>query len=200
MSGHRSLGFYPANHFFFVSLIREPVARALSLFNHYTQPQNGLNNAAQLVNEKLLHLWRQRGLQPDDLYQSIKQSRKFKYEINNQQCRYLSSGDGVLAQVYGQYIGYSHSKSFQTARDSLLNINCLIGMQENIKPFAQKLAQILGVSDFQLDVRHTGRRGYREKLKPNRTTLALLEALNKEDSKLFRYIADREDGYYLNSI
>jgi hypothetical protein len=99
VGGHKAISYYPKGiEALFVSVVREPVSRVISLYSHYTKPQFA-DDYFLASRERLYEIWRERGMDDQSIVNSIRQCPEFRRQIENDQCRYLSRYEETLEGV-----------------------------------------------------------------------------------------------------
>ena len=90
VGGHRSFRFFRHidQRVLFASVVREPVARVASLYNYFRSRIAEPNRTG----------WLWSGLDPHSIVRTIFECQRFRREISNSQCKYLSGGN-TFAQV-----------------------------------------------------------------------------------------------------
>jgi hypothetical protein len=150
----------------FLSVIRDPVDRAISRFNFYK------NDSAGIRYRKL------RGFVHDDLLKTIKRSTFRGEFINNYQCRYLS-GRRKFSAV---------QKAFQ--KDAFI-----VGHYEEIDKWLALMGERLGWSDLSLPkVNVATDPSYMNQYKEDNVLMDLLCKRNREDYRLFDFV--KQHGVY----
>lgn len=99
IGGHRPLSFYPPElPALYVSVVREPIDRIVSLYSYYTRPEFAEDDFVA-SREKIYQTWQDRGMDRTSLLRSIEQCPQFRNEVANHQCKYLSRHGGTFAGV-----------------------------------------------------------------------------------------------------
>ncbi len=183
VGGHKRLAFYPrAINPVYCALVRDPVARAISLFVYYTRPELAISPRDRKIREGLIKLRNRRGLDPDSMVESIRNCRSFRREISNYQCRYLSRGRATFAGV----------------QRSLRDYDFIIGSVAAYRRFHVQLAQLLDwVEEPPLQVNRS-RDDYAREFLRDPALVAMIAELNREDEKLVRWVDDEHRGLWMN--
>jgi len=200
ISGHRAVNFYPhQQHFVFISIIRDPVSRALSLYNYVSQPQNAINDEAINIRYALLQKWRKKGIDPDSLIRSIENSPQLRYAISNAQCRFLSDNKkNWLSATFSHYVTKKNKANFKTVLSTLNNRKFIIGTQNNIQALADRLSDALGFPLLEIGYQNTSKEFYLHKFQQDHESIELIKSLNIEDQKLHHYITNLPGGIFEN--
>ena len=178
--GHKPIAFYPRSlEALYLSVLREPVARTCSLFSHITRPL--LRDKVKNRDEKFAR-WLQRGMDPDSIVNSLANCREFRDQVVNYQCRFLSR--------YGPDAG--------GAIKTLEETSCAIGMVGTNAALHRCLAKLLYWQDIPEKRMNQSRSETLEETLREPGARSAIEELVKEDSKLYRYVADTHAGLYTN--
>ncbi|ARN74953.1 sulfotransferase family 2 domain-containing protein [Oceanicoccus sagamiensis] len=132
---------------------------------------------AKAEREKQLARWIKKGIDPDSLYNSIKNCRSFRKEIRNIQCSYLSR----------------YSASFEGVKKTLKKHDCLIGDAGHLLPFQTEIARLLNMDSILLDNVNNSKQNYTHKISIDDKTSALIKQLNQEDIKLYNFVCENSD-------
>ncbi len=183
LGGHRPLAFYPENspNLYFAAM-RHPVERVRSLFSYYTRPQEGGSERNIVERQRLREQWLRQGIVPESLVRSIERCKPFRKEIENQQCRYLSTG----------------ASTFAAARETLERGNFLIGNSTHLGLLLDSLGDLLHWPETRevrtnISVSH----GEDDILSEPGVVERILE-YGAEDAKLYDYVLQQHGGLYTN--
>ncbi|ARN73313.1 sulfotransferase family 2 domain-containing protein [Oceanicoccus sagamiensis] len=185
VGGHRPRAFYPSTISMgsppdlFCAIVREPVARAASLFNYYSQPQNAGDISNKRERKYLLEYWRDAGINPDSLVKSIESCEPFREQISNYQCHYLSNG----------------AASFDAVLTTLHQQNSLIGAMDSLDQFNGALAQLLGWREIPTVHANKNCQGSAQPLLQEAGAVELIESINREDSKCYQFVIQQQGLY-----
>lgn len=165
VGGHRDHGFYASvsRQTLFASVVREPVARVVSLFNYYAQTSRERTE------------WLKRGLNPDSLLDTIVRCGPFRQNIANTQC--LRLGD---------------SRNFERALEVLRRDNFIVGCFEHLDRFNSELAIRLGWRYTDLDRHNVGRDISRRRVLDEEGVVEKILELNREDQKLYEFVKGQQ--------
>lgn len=200
ISGHRAVDFYHQTQgFLFVAIVREPISRALSLYNYYTQPHNAVDDHARNERHALLHKWRKKGMDANSLLRSIENSRQFRYEISNAQCRYLSEDNqNRWLATYRHYVAKKSSADFESALATINSHKFVIGIQKNIHLLAERLSEILAIPVIKIGHQNSSKESYQDYFAQDKQSIELIKSLNASDEKLYHHI-ERQTGSVLDT-
>lgn len=149
----------------FLSIVREPVDRAVSLFHYFSE--NGP--------EKDRRDWRNKGLDPSSMTTTIQNVPAFRDAVSNRQCSRLSG-----------------NCDFVTTLDKLHNDNYLIGSFGRVEEFTNRVASLLDWPPVTPGRHNSARRSdYRDEILAEPGLRDLIGNLNQEDEKLYRFIANQ---------
>ena len=150
----------------FLSVIRDPVDRAISRFNFYK------NDSAGVKFRKL------RGFVHDDLLKTIRRSTYREEFINNYQCRYLSG-----------------KRKFSAVQKAFKNDTFIVGHYEEMDKWLALVGERLGWSDLSLPkVNVAADPLYMNQYKEDKVLIDLLRKRNREDYRLFDFV--KQHGVY----
>ncbi|MBT4522842.1 MAG: sulfotransferase family 2 domain-containing protein [Halieaceae bacterium] len=150
----------------FLSIVRDPVERAISRFNYYRHQEAGQERR------------KSRNFDHDDLKKTIKNSGFRDEFVDNYQCRYLSGATNLRAV----------KKAF--SRDTFI-----VGHYDEIGRWLETVGQRLGWSELELPkVNVASNPDYMAEYHSDNELIALLKKRNKEDYKLLTFI--RKHGVY----
>lgn len=177
--GHIPLKNYdmPHNkHALVLSLLREPVARVLSLFDFCARPDNAPDLESRQARTKMQTELMDDGFVPSSIKQSIERSEVFRNHCTNAQCGHLSLYEPTLAGVERTLAGHNH----------------IIGVTDAIVSFHQMLRQTLGWQASNIAINKS------EKPPPTHLLrepglLDLLRSINQQDEALYRFVNSREN-------
>lgn len=174
MGGHLSYKDFKniKRHQLFSAVVRDPVSRAVSLFNYHVEGGDD-NNREQ---------WRRRGLDPSSMLRTIEQVPPFRNDISNQQCMRLSG----------------HQR-FDAVEKVLRNENFVLGVYDKLDEFNARLAQMLSWENKPLPrINVAQRHDYRERILAEPGLEEEILRLNQEDLKLYELISER--GVYQHTL
>jgi hypothetical protein len=183
LGGHRPLSFYPVNaqHLYFAAL-RHPVERARSLFSYFTRPEEGGSQGNIEERQRLKEQWLRQGIVPESLVRSIDRCKPFRQAIENEQCRYLSSG----------------ASTFSATKQTIESGNFLIGNSTQLGSLLDTLGTL-----FQWPETREARtnisvaQGEDDILSEPGVVERILE-YGAEDMKLYDYVQDQHGGLFNN--
>jgi hypothetical protein len=166
VGGHRRMQFYlrSATPLFFTSVVREPVARAVSLFNLYST----FDLAAR-------ERWMAEGLRPDSMLATLKECPRFSKTIENGQCAHLSG-----------------TRSCRKTLDLLLKLPCAVGVLDYLDDFTRTLGHLFRWPVTAAPHAHPAyKQGYRQDVLAERGLRRVLEKMTREDRKLYDALSRR---------
>ena len=179
VGGHKSISFYPRNlNALYCAIVRDPVERVISLYSYYTRPDLASTKNEEMEREKQLSRWITKGIDPDSLYNSIKNCRAFRKEISNLQCRYLSRFGANLRGV----------------KKTLSNYDCLIGSTDHMEAYQLYLSKLVGIDVIRLGTVNSSQENYTKEISIDDKTVALIERLNDQDTLLFNFVNQQHNG------
>jgi hypothetical protein len=158
IGGHRGYAYYNEPDFAYLSVVREPIQRIISLYNFCKTIDAEAWKAREGFDEKSLN-------------NTLKNCTVFRNEIKNKQCFYLSG-----------------THNFESTKEHINKNKYLIGDFENLGEFNEALSTELSLDLNMLSKHNVGKVGYKDKLVVNKKTHELLEPLLAEDKKLYEYI------------
>lgn len=183
VGGHKPLRFYPARiDPLYCAVVRDPVARAISLFGYYARPELARAEKEQQVRARHLRGLQDKGLDPESMVNSIRHCRAFRREITNIQCEYLSRG----------------RPKFVNVRKSLGEQDFVVGTVERFGEFHHCLGDLLEWPAEAPGLHNRSRSNYAAKYLQDDELIALIKELNAEDEKLVQYIEAEHQGLWLN--
>ena len=181
VGGHKPLSFYPrAFDPLYCAIVRDPVARAISLFGYYTRPELAVAEHERQTRAGILQHLRSKGMDPDSMLGSIRNCGSFRRRISNYQCRYLSRGRATFAGVL---------KSLQP-RD------CIVGTVDAFARFHGVLGELLGWPDEPPERLNRSKDNYAEAYLGDEELVALVQELNGEDQKLVNWVSTEHEGLW----
>ena len=150
----------------FLSVIRDPVDRAISRFNFYK------NDNGRVKYRKAM------GFNHDDLLKTIRRST-FRVEfVNNYQCRYLSG-----------------KRKFSAVKNAFKSDAFIVGHYEEIDKWLALVGERLGWSDLSLPkVNVATDPFYMNRYKEDKALIKVLRERNREDYQLFDFV--KQHGVY----
>ncbi len=183
LGGHRPLSYYPAGapHLYFAAL-RHPVERARSLFSYFTRPEEGGSQGNIEERQRLKEQWVQQGIVPESLARSIEQCKPFRQAIENEQCRYLSTG----------------AATFTAALETIEGGNFLIGNSTHLGSLLSTLGTLFQWPETREVRTNTSvTQGEDDILSEPGVVDRILEC-GDEDMKLYDYVQQQHGGLYSN--
>lgn len=152
----------------FTSVVREPVSRAVSLFNFWSR------NAP----EDQRRTWRSRGLDPESMLATIRGCGRFRKAISDSQCIRLSG-----------------SRRFEDCMQIMGRENFIVGTFDRLNEFNDRLAGLLAWSRADLGrFNEAGSSSYQDSILAEEGLREAIEDLVGEDRKLFEWLD--EQGLY----
>ena len=183
VGGHKPLSFYPRGlDPLYSAILRDPVARAISLFAFYTRPDLAVSRRDEKARAGLLEQYLAKGIDPDSMLNSIRNCRSFRREISNLQCRYLSRKRATFADV----------------RKSLRDCDHLIGTMAHHELFRRELWQLLDWTEEAPAKVNRGRDNYADAYLQDAELVQLIAELNDEDRQLVEFVETEHQGLWLN--
>jgi len=183
VGGHKPLHFYPARlDPLYCAVVRDPVARAISLFAYYARPELAGAEKDQQVRNRHLQELRGKGLDPESMLSSIRHCRAFRREITNTQCKYLSRGRHTFANVI----------------KTLGGLDVLVGTVERFDEFYRCLGELLNWTPQAPALHNRSQGNYAANYLQDDELIALVRELNGEDEKLLQYIQGEQRGLWMN--
>ncbi|MEH6590850.1 MAG: hypothetical protein V7746_11355 [Halioglobus sp.] len=185
IGGHRGISFYP-EHLgpIYCSVLRDPLARAISLFAYYTRPDLAKTEGQIRERKKQLARMLASGIEPDSLLRSIENCRPFRAAISNQQCRFLSRGNATAADTLA----------------TLSRVDVMLGVMSRYDVFYRELSELLDWEKTEAASLNRGKEDYASEYMSDGTALELIAELNAEDQKLLNHINDNHEGFYSNLV
>ncbi len=178
IGGHRPLSFYPPDlPALYVSVVREPVSRIISLYSYYTRPEFAEDDFVG-SREKIYQTWQDRGMDRGSLLKSIEQCTEFRNEVTNHQCKYLSRHGGTFAGV------------MKTVAESDIVISDLA----SVPRMNAQLSQWLNWGEVPLRNANRSRDNTHTLILEESGLQAALAELTVEDKLLYDYICDERGG------
>ena len=180
VGGHKPIAFYPPTlEALYISVVREPMARTCSLFTHITRPL--LRDKVKNPDEKNA-LWRQRGMDPDSIVNSLANCPEFRQQVHNYQCRFLSR--------YGPDAG--------GAIKTLAETPCVIGTAGNSAALNRYLGKLLDWQEMPEKRMNRTRSETLDNILEEPGAKAAIEELVREDEDLYRHLLEVHAGLYTN--
>lgn len=179
IGGHKALNFYPrAAANLYCSLLREPVARAVSLFSYYTRPDSAFDDAAVARRGQQLQRWLTLGIDPSSIVRSIERCEEFRAEINNHQCAYLSR----------------YNRSFEGALRSITEHDFLVADAANLAALVDELGAMFRWPELPEVRSNMTRAGGHDGILDEPGALELIRSLNTEDKRLYDHVVQAHSG------
>lgn len=183
VGGHKPLSFYPrAIDPLYCAIVRDPVARAISLFGYYTRPEFAMAEHERKTRAEILQRLRRKGMDPDSMLGSIRNCGAFRRKISNYQCRYLSRGRANFAGVL----------------KTLQPLDCIIGTVDTFARFQGVLGELMGWSHKESGRLNRSKDNYAEAYLEDKELVALVQELSDEDQKLVNWVSGEHDGLWQN--
>lgn len=183
VGGHKQLTFYPSGlDPLYCAILRDPTARAISLFAYYTRPELAITEQGRKSRADLRKLMLGKGIDPDSMLKSIGNCQPFRQEISNYQCSYLSRGKATFSAVL----------------ESLRDHDSLIGTVSNYDRFHRELWALLGRRDVTPARVNKSMDNYANTFLQDEELVSLIGELNKEDQKLVDWVENEHRGIWLN--
>lgn len=152
----------------FLSVVRDPVNRAVSLFNYF----------AEHAPEKDRKIWRWKGLRPESMRRTIEDVPAFRRAISNRQCYRLSGSD-----------------NFQAVLQILEDKNILIGAFDHLDHFGSRLSKLLRWPELPIGKHNRAPTdSYETDILAEPGLRDLIASLNEEDGELHEFI--KYNNYY----
>jgi len=182
VGGHRPLKFYPKSYrALYTTLLRDPVERAVSLFNYRSaQPRAGAPEWKKQREAEVEH-WRSKGVDPSSMIRSIEKCPKFRRELQNYHCYYLSR----------------HGATFAGVRKTLQEENMIIGLTEQFQQFNDFLRTEFLYPWENKQKANAGKSGYSAEVLAEPGLVELIRSLNKEDQRLYDFVRFEHHGLYV---
>jgi len=170
VGGHRRRSFYNGSRAscFFSSVVREPVSRAISLFNFFASHTSATKAA-----------WIKKGFHPESMLRTIENCPAFVKHIRNMQCRFLSGW-----------------RRFDSTVARLGKVPCAVGVLDNLTTYNEKLASLFGWISSEAPRVLCGETGYEEAIREEPGLIAAVKRLNREDLHLYAWLQDQ--GVWVN--
>jgi hypothetical protein len=183
VGGHKPIEFYPQNpDALFISIVREPVIRAVSLYSYYAKPDFAEPHFVS-TRRKLFQTWQDRGMDSDSLVNSLQRCPEFRREVENQQCRYLSR--------YGN--------TFQGVMQTLGEVTAVIGEMDSTATMNTYLSGFMNWGHVRQRKANASLEDTHSFILQEAGAEEALGELLKEDLKLYRFIKDEHQGLYSNA-
>jgi hypothetical protein len=183
VGGHKPLSFYPDSiDPLYCAILRDPIERAISLFVYYTRPELAATEHDREIRTDVLQRMLDLGIDPDSMLNSIRKCRRFRREISNYQCYYLSRGRATFAAV----------------RKNLQKHDFLVGTVSSYDRFHRELWKTLNRTDATSVQANRSRDNYASDFLQDAELVTLIGKLNKEDQKLVDWVETRHQGLWLN--
>lgn len=156
----------------FTSVVRDPVNRAVSLFNYHGSA-GSTSHHARKSREANRNRWRALGLNPGSMLRTIEQVPEFRENVSNEQCRKLS-GHG----------------SFAAVEEMLCNANFVLGTYDRLEEYNTRMAHLLhwrSLAPVRSNVAET--RDYQQRVLAEPGLKEEVLRLNQEDAKLYDFVS-----------
>jgi hypothetical protein len=184
IGGHKGIRFYPKKlDALYCGVVRDPVDRVISLFGYYTNPGGAADEHARIEREKQLKRMIENGIDPDSLYNSLRNCKIFIDEIKNTQCKYLCRSE----------------PKFGDALATLQSNNFVIGSTELLHLYENEMSMLLGWDDpSKMVAVNQSKPNANKELYDDHRVIELIREVSKEDQKLYEYITKDCGGLYKN--
>jgi hypothetical protein len=161
----------------YISLLREPAQRILSLFDYYSRPDNATEPREHHTRTIIHNTMLDDGLDPSSIINSLKHSPKFLKDCHNAQCSYFSAQD------------------FKGVKEKLSKLNHLIGLTSEVNVFEQFCRSTF---NWQAQLPHINksRRKLPAVFSDDNATTALIKELTQEDYKLYNHVRLEHAGLW----
>jgi hypothetical protein len=185
VAGHRVRGDYPSGiRALYTAVVRDPVARAASLFAHYLRPDLSDDDDPSVKRARinLREEYVQFGGNPDSIVETLQRCHRFRNQVTNYQCRYLAESGATL----------------DAAKRAMAAGDYVVGCVESLGQFNEYLADLLGWPLCEPPRKNRSHRGAQEQLLAEVGAREALARLNLEDQALYAFIRDQCRGLYVN--
>lgn len=145
----------------FSAVIRDPVERAISLFNY----------CATTAPERIRKNWLSRGLKPTSMLDTINGSRSFVGQVRDLQCK----------QICG-------AARFEQAHELIHSKNFIVGCFDRLPQYNLCLGSLLNWSVQAMGRHNAGPDGYRDAILAEPGLVEAVRDLNQEDQKLYALV------------
>ncbi|MDX1696877.1 MAG: sulfotransferase family 2 domain-containing protein [Thiohalobacterales bacterium] len=184
IGGHRPLDFYPASlDALYTSVVRDPVERAVSFFNYCIAPPDKASIEWSEQRAAAQRKWRDWGIDPTSMVNSINNCEQFRSEISNLQCSYLSR----------------YEPTFEGVQRTLQEHNFVIGLFDQLSLFNEFLQNELGFPIENKVRANVGQAGYSSDILKEPGLAALIRSINLEDQLLHDFIRLEQDGLFVGA-
>lgn len=143
------------------AVVREPVARAASLFHYH----------AVVEIEELRKIWLQHGFDPSSMKNTLADCPRFVNAISNAQCRRLSG-----------------ERNYSAVKNKLSGMDCVLGAIDDLPDYTRYLGAHLGWRCVDMPSVNQGDKAVEEQLRRDKAVVGMIEGLNIEDTKLYEFI------------
>lgn len=182
VGGHKPIGFYPQSlDALYISVVREPIIRAVSLYSYYTQPDFAETHFVS-TRRKLFQTWQDRGMDSDSMVNSLRRCPEFRQEVENQQCRYISR----------------YENTFEGVIQTLSEVTAVIGELNSTITMNTFLSE-------RMNWRHVHQRKVNTSLEDTHTVILqepgleeVMGELVREDLRLYEFISKEHKGLFNN--
>jgi len=183
IGGHKGIKFYPAGELnLYCSLMRDPVARVVSLFSYYTRPESGTDERSFKRRSRQLERWLELGIDPDSIVRSLETCQPFRNEVENHQCAYL----GIKG------------RSFESALETLSSHNFVVGDSSQLGLFTRELSELFNWPELKDTRGNVTREGGHSGILDEGGAEDLIRELCREDQKLYDFITRENQGLFVN--
>jgi hypothetical protein len=184
IGGHKGIKFYPRDSpNLYCSLIREPVARVVSLFSYYTRPESAVDERSSKRRSKQLERWLEHGIDPTSIVRSLETCTPFRNEVENHQCAYLGR----------------EGRSFDSVLETITTNNFLVGDSNQIYLLVAQLSQMFSWPDTRTIRGNVTREGGHDGILDEPGAEELIRELCSEDQKLYDFVTRDNNGLFKNT-
>ena len=186
VGAHTPVSGYPTNRLsLYVSIVRDPVSRVLSLFNYFTRPELGVTPSDIKERQRQKKQWLEEGVDPESITRSIKHCNRFRAMVENEQCRYLSRGGAT----------------FHSALETMKKENFIVGTFDNVKLLNLTLSELLEWPDKTSEF-NTNRSVLQadNRLASDDEAIELIQSITSEDFKLYSFIKNDCSNLFCNIL
>lgn len=180
VGGHRPISYYPSDlRALYVSVVREPISRAVSLYSYYAKPDFAEPHFVK-ARKKVFRLWQERGLDSESLVNSLEKCPEFRREVQNFQCRYLSR----------------YENSFQGVMKTLEDNDAIIADVGSTAKMNSYLSSLLEWGAFRERRANRSLEDTHELILQEAGAAEALGELLGEDELLYDYVVNEHQGLY----
>lgn len=163
----------------YLSLLRDPLDRILSLFNYASQPKNATDDASRRARDDFHGDMTSDGVDPNSLKRSLERSPKFRELCTNYQCKLLSTGEA----------------HFEDVLTTLEKVNFVVGTTSQMEIYWNCLSKLI---DLPWDETHINRsaRPLDGQILQEPGVIDLIQSLTEEDEKLYHHVSQNHNGLW----